>query len=65
MTRGEEIALIEGFLATRCITRGPTTYVAPTSTDFSAAEETRGLNSVQVPEKATKRKISWAYMGLF
>jgi len=57
-TRDEETAAIAQFLESRGATKCPSAYAAPTSTNFSAAEDARRLSSVAVAQKSTHSQIA-------
>jgi hypothetical protein len=67
VTRESELAQIQQFLEAKGAIRGPSKFVAPTSTTFSPSEEARRLDRVQV-KKSSKRDILAAarrfYMSL-
>jgi hypothetical protein len=56
-TRSAELAQIEQFLSANGATKIPSRYLAPTSTDFSPAEEARRLSGVHV-RKMSRQELS-------
>ena len=58
MNRDDEIAAIERFVMERGAKICPVVFVAPTSTNFSMAEEARRLSGVPVEQKLTHEQIT-------
>lgn len=48
MTRSEELAEIDRFLATRGVTRGPSAFAAPTTTSASIEEQAQRLRQPEI-----------------